>query len=409
VPHSPHPWYRPSRNTWYVEIDKKQHRLGEHPSDLPPPKKRKGRWLPPPPILEAFYQRMAETPAEPVSELRDADAAALATIIEKFLTWVHDHRAAATYDWYRWRLQLFIDSLADKFLPAARLKHYHLDEFLARYPHWTSGMKHTACRAVLRAMRWAKKKGYVEANPVADYEKPRPGKRNLVIAPAEFEAILANAGSANFKDLLEVTWETAARPQESLIVEARHVDLANARWVFPPDESKGEQWPRIVYLSDRALAITKRLLLVHAQGPLFRNADGRPWTPYAVNCAFCRLRMRLGLQRMKGLGITVDPLCRFNRHRFRDQTALDQARRAHRQQLADRQKRLHQLASTYAPKYCLYNLRHSWLDRALKRGVDALTCAILMGHRDPSTISRVYQHLSQSPDYLREAAKRAVG
>jgi hypothetical protein len=41
--------------------------------------------------------------------------------------------------------------------------------------------------------------------------------------------------------------------------------------------------------------------------------------------------------------------------------------------------------------------------------VDALTCAILMGHRDPSTVSKVYQHLSQSPDFLRGQAKRAVG
>jgi integrase len=64
------------------------------------------------------------------------------------------------------------------------------------------------------------------------------------------------------------------------------------------------------------------------------------------------------------------------------------------------------LAATCAPKYCLYHLRQSWLDRALKAGVDALTCAILMGHRDPSTISRVYQHLSQSPDYLLDATNK---
>ena len=50
----------------------------------------------------------------------------------------------------------------------------------------------------------------------------------------------------------------------------------------------------------------------------------------------------------------------------------------------------------------------AWLDRALKAGVDALTAAILMGHRDPSTIAKVYQHLAQSPDYLRNAAKKAA-
>ncbi len=63
-------------------------------------------------------------------------------------------------------------------------------------------------------------------------------------------------------------------------------------------------------------------------------------------------------------------------------------------------------ACRLAPKYCLYHLRHSWLDRALKSGLDALTCAIIMGHRDPSTLAKVYQHLSQSPAYLQEQVRK---
>ena len=57
----------------------------------------------------------------------------------------------------------------------------------------------------------------------------------------------------------------------------------------------------------------------------------------------------------------------------------------------------------------LYVLRHSWANHALTRGVDALTVAILMGHRDPSTLSRTYQHLTQNPAYLLTQAKRATG
>src|SRR5262249_9548380 len=127
------------------------------------------------------------------------------------------------------------------------------------------------------------------------------------------------------------------------------------RWVFPPDESKGERWPRVVYLTPKALEVTRRLMLRHPAGPLFRNTEGLPWTTDAVNCAFQRVAKKVG------------------------------------------------------KKYCLYVLRHSWATRALARGVDALTVAILMGHRDPSTLARVYQHLTQNPDYLREAAKRAAG
>ena len=34
---------------------------------------------------------------------------------------------------------------------------------------------------------------------------------------------------------------------------------------------------------------------------------------------------------------------------------------------------------------------------------------VLMGHADPSTLARVYQHLSQNPKYLLDQAKRARG
>lgn len=35
---------------------------------------------------------------------------------------------------------------------------------------------------------------------------------------------------------------------------------------------------------------------------------------------------------------------------------------------------------------------------------DPLTVALLMGHKDPSNLARVYQHLSHSPDHMREQA-----
>jgi integrase len=59
-------------------------------------------------------------------------------------------------------------------------------------------------------------------------------------------------------------------------------------------------------------------------------------------------------------------------------------------------------------RYCLYVFRHSWATRALERGVDPLTVAILMGHADPSMLAKTYQHLSQNPKYLQDAAKRAT-
>lgn len=393
----PQPWYRPSRGLWYVTLHGVQHKLAPGPEDHVPEE-----------AMREYHRLMASPPEPPPAPPpQPAEHGSLAVVLDKFLGWCQEHRKPATYEWYRWRLQLFVEHVGVA-LTSAALKHFHVDEFLARHPSWSRGMKRSAARAVQRAMRWAKKKGHVDVNPVADYEKPAPGKRNVVISPAQFLELLSFVPGENFRDLVQITWETGCRPQESLAVEARHVDLVQARWFFPPDEAKGEEWPRIVYLNDRALEITRRLMERHPEGKLFRNDRGRPWDPYAVNCCFCRVQVRMGLARMKELGVGVEPLARFNRRRYPDKAALAQARAEHQGKLAARKKELYRLATLHAPKYCLYNLRHSWLDRALKRGVDALTCAILMGHRDPSTISKVYQHLSQSPEYLREAAKRAV-
>lgn len=72
-----------------------------------------------------------------------------------------------------------------------------------------------------------------------------------------------------------------------------------------------------------------------------------------------------------------------------------------------RRKLTNRLASSIVPRYSLYAIRHSWATRALKSGLDGLTVAILMGHSDPSTLARVYQHLAHDPQHMLDQAKRA--
>jgi integrase len=111
----------------------------------------------------------------------------------------------------------------------------------------------------------------------------------------------------------------------------------------------------------------------------------------------------MGLQKLRGLGIMA---------RRAERTLLrglsPKAVRAHEKRLASQRAIVHKLARENAPKYSLYAIRHSWATHALSCGFDALTVAILLGHRDPSALARTYQHLTQNPQYLREAAKRAT-
>jgi integrase len=172
--------------------------------------------------------------------------------------------------------------------------------------------------------------------------------------------------------------------------------------VFLPEESKGEEWPRIVCLSDEALDLTRRLMLEHPSGPLFRNSDGCPWTTDAVNCAFVRAQITLGMSQLKARGLLPPRV-----PRLRGPARRDPERSAdHDRLVADRRREVLRLAKEHGKKHCLYALRHSWATHALSRGVDALTVAILLGHRDPATLAKTYQHLTQNPGYLQEAARR---
>lgn len=327
----PKPWYRPKRGVWYVTIDGVQHNLG--------PDREKA--------AERYHALMAQPRPKKVA------AESVVGVIDAFLDWCEKHRAADTYDWYKSRLQLFVKTIpAD--LKSAQLRPLHVQQWIDGYEHLASGSKRNHCRAVQRAMRWAEQQGYIDRSPIAHMEKPAAGKRDTVVSQAEFDAILAKTRDRAFRDLLIVSWETGCRPQESLIVEARHVDLKNARWVFPPKEEKMGRVPRIVYLTETALEITTRLKLQYPEGPLFRNTRGVPWTPDAVNCRFTTLNKKLG------------------------------------------------------KRYCLYVLRHTWMNRLLTSGVDALTVAVLAGHSDPSTLAKTYQHLSQNPEYLRNSVRRVT-
>jgi integrase len=206
-------------------------------------------------------------------------------------------------------------------------------------------------------MNWAEKMGHIDVNPIRrKLDKPPAGKRERVVTDEEYTFVLKKVSKA-FGDLITTAWETGARPQEIRKVEARHVDLKNGRWVFPVQESKGKKYQRVVYLTDKALAITKRLMKKHPTGVLFRTHHGNPWSRHSISEAFGSLKER-----------------------------------------------------TKAPtKYRLYDFRHSFVTHGLKREVDPVTMATLAGHKDMKMIHEIYSHISQDPAHMRKMAKRAVG
>jgi integrase len=383
----PKPWYRADRRVWTVTINGKRHNLGRTKKEA----------------LEQFYALMRQPRREKVV------ADHVAVIIDEFLDWVKRNRSEATFEWYRWRLQHFIDRHPD--LRINDLKPYHVEKWAGSEKLATT-TRRNLMRAVKRCLKWAVGQGYLESSPIAQLEIPGGESRVVYLPPEEFARLLKFVPDQQFQDLLTLHYDTGCRPQESLRVEARHVELERARWVFPPSEAKGKKQPRIVYLSERAIGITQALMLRNPEGPLFRNRNGRPWTSDAVGCAFDRVMIRMGLAELARTGEQISAAdiakciqtlakhCRV-RGQVVPKTQADLRAEAKRKLKARRAREL-------APRYSLYALRHSWATNALKRGVDSLTAAILMGHRDPSQLARTYQHLSLHPEHLLTQARKAI-
>jgi integrase len=384
MPQFPKPFFRASRQTWYVQIHGKQVNLGIDRDKA----------------FAKYYVLMHDR----VHEVRDEP---IVVVLESFLDWAQQNTAPRTFDWYCRHLQAFLNFMPAT-MRASQVTPNHFTQLFAKHPRWSSTTRAGLCRAVQRAFNWAEEEKLIERSPIAKMKKPRSKTREVIISQAEFDHIVELTRSEHFRDVLVTAWETGARPQEIIRVEARHVDLANGRWLFPIEESKGKKRPRIVYLSEPALHVTRMLVLRHPTGPLFVTKDGTPWNKQSLACAFGRIQVALGFETMKELGITLPRPRRFNAGAHAP-AKLAAARKEQEGALHERRKALWKLARKHGRKYCLYHFRHSWATRALQRGVDPLTVAILMGHSDPSTLAKVYQHVAHDPEYMQGAARRATG
>ena len=385
--HFPKPFFKKSRGLWYVEINRKQINLGADRDAA----------------FAMYHQMMIQPRAAHLSP------ESVIVIIDTFLDWVKKNRAPDTFEWYRHRLQRFARKYPD--IKVSELRPFHVEQWVDDYELAVT-TRHNYFRSIKTCLKWAVKQGYIQSSPLAAMEVPSPERREVYIPPEEFEAMLAYVTEPSLRDLIVTTYHTGCRPQESLRLMARYVEIDKARWVFPQNKSKGKKTPRVVYLDDEAYSITKRLLAQSGGNELFRNSRGRPWTKDAVNCGVDRIRIRMGKATLKANGMEpseedirkrIETLKRTKRIKgvARKKTSAELRCEA-------KQKLLRKMAFQVAPRYSLYALRHSWATNALKRGVDALTVALLMGHKDPAMLARVYQHLSHSPDHMRDQAKRAT-
>lgn len=243
-------------------------------------------------------------------------------------------------------------------LPADQMREHHVDSWLATKADWGKTSRHDGVGAVKTVFRWAKRKGRIDINPLADIPKPKRVKRREAMPSAEIAAkALGAVLNPQLGELLAYIEDTGCRPKEARTLEARHLDLANGVAVLDEHKTAHKTGkPRILYLTEKAAEIAGRLAAIRPAGPIFLNTKGNPWTGNALVQAMESLRDRAGL----------------------------------------------------GPEVIAYGLRHLFATTGLANGLSDTMMAELMGHADTRMMG-VYGHLGDNRDVVRAALSKARG
>lgn len=335
---TPKPWFRDQTQSWYVKLGGVQHPLGKD-------KKEADR---------RFHRLMAvEGLSAPLKDVP------LPGLVEQFLADCGATVTPGTADWYR----SFLDDFAGRYpkLKAAEVTPRHVRAWTSavRKRVWGQSTQRSAITVLKRLLNWAVENKLLAANPVKDMERPAATVRMRILTDEEREKILSWYPEGDpFRDLLTALTEAGVRPGEAMKVTAADVDFEMGVWVLKGKTTRDTGKDRVVYMTPKLEALTRRLVELRPDGPIFRNEDGNPWNRQAVNCRFRRKKNR-----------KLDPL-------DKDVTS--------------------------------YVYRHSFGTEALENGVADATVAELMGHQGTAMLHKHYSKLREKRSHLRRSALQAV-
>ena len=337
------PWKRKSTGTWYVCLNGRQRCLGADKKQA----------------YEEF-RRLTQSGVTTNYTVRQ--------VVQAYWAWAQQHHAATTLR----RRKPVLDSFTTTIRPMMRadaLRACHVQDWLDSIQYQAAvkggkrGVRTTTEKRlgpttvgeyitlIKGLMNWAVRMGYVYRNPIAAMPRPTARVRQEYVPAELWPRLLELSTDEPFRDYLFVMLSTGARATEMFTFEAQH--LHSNRLILPIEKSKGRKRSRVVYVPDQALEIVRQYAERYPDGPLFRNANGKPWTRNAIRCRFRRLRQKLG---MPGLVATT--------------------------------------------------LRHSYTHHRLTSGQDSLTVAKLLGHVDTRMIAIRYGHLDANAEYMSAAANQ---
>lgn len=328
------PWYWAHRDSWCATIDGSRIILAKGRGA-----EREAR--------REWHRIMGEgPPARPTS------AMPLRNLCNLFLDQVKPRVAEATYTYYSRTLSSLLEAHGN--VEAGAMRPYHLDQWLALHD-WSQNTRRGAITITKILFRWAKRRGYLESDPMAEVERPGQVRREAIPSPEQALAILGAIRRPPFKDFLLAIWGTGCRPGEAAKVEAKDID-AEGTWVLDGKTTRRTGQKRRVFPPPAIVELCRVKALENPEGPIFRDSHGKPWHRESYGLRMRRLRRKLGMGR--------EVVC--------------------------------------------YAFRHLFATDAEERGVPPATVAALLGH---SSVSQLwtYSKLHARDDHLRDAVDRVRG
>jgi len=287
-----------------------------------------------------------------------SDALTVAEVVDGFLSWHRDFKGSkpGTVTFYDWSLQRYVEKLGNRAIDSVTLV-----DLESLFRGWQLGptTRSNVVRALRAVHKYAVDRHGLASNPAAKLEKPQPQSRDIEYSEAFRKQVmdaLDTPRARNFRDLLEVLWRTGARPQELRQFTPAQYSAEN-KWIdIPAKDAKGGREPRIIHLDDECCAILDRYVKTYpGEGPLLRNFQGKAWTRSALG-SWC--------------------------HRLKDRCNLS---------------------------LTIYGVRHTWARTALRKGVESLYVARMLGHKDLAMLNKVYGNLSRKDGVLKDALKQING
>jgi integrase len=272
-------------------------------------------------------------------------------VIDAFLADAEGRTKAKTMRVYRYFLSPFADAHGELLVDALKPT---LAEAYSRKPGWKPQTRHGFLTTLVTALRWARRAGMTDCNPLLGVRKPPKVSRGMeaLLTPEEYAQLL-DAATPPFRLFLKVLYASGARPGEVTSITAENFDAGAGLVRLAEHKTAHKGFRRVIYLTPEAVALLVRQRERYRSGPLLRNSRGEAWTENAIGSAMRRTRERAGI-----------------------------------------------------PHAVAYGLRHTFATDALANGVPDAQVAELLGHQGTTILHRHYSHLGAKVEALRGALGR---